>query len=87
MNVDILTVSSKGQIVLPAKIRKKLSINYGDSLAAIAVGDTIMLKPIYVPTEDDFLAAAEETRLWAQNAGLKELDIDKAIKTVRQRNH
>lgn len=32
MSVDVLTVSSKGQIVLPAPIRKALSIVAGDKL-------------------------------------------------------
>ena len=46
MSIDVLTVSSKGQIVLPAEMRKRLSIGSGAKLAAYASDDVIMLKLI-----------------------------------------
>ena len=52
MNIYVLTVSSKGQVVLPAEIRKQLSISSGDKLAAYASGDIIMLKVIKIPSEE-----------------------------------
>ena len=54
MSIDVLTVSSKGQIVLPAEMRKRLSIGSGAKLAAYASDDVIMLKLITIPTERDF---------------------------------
>lgn len=45
----IVKVSSKGQIVLPATVRKRFGINAGDELVLIEWGDTIYL----VPKSDD----------------------------------
>ena len=46
MSVDVLTVSSKGQIVLPAPVRKALSIVAGEKLVAYSTGDSILLKKL-----------------------------------------
>ena len=83
MAVDVLTVSTKGQIVLPAAIRKALSIKSGDRLAAYAIGSTVMLKPVRVPTEEDFKAWLDEAQAWAGDVGLMQGDIDGAIAEVR----
>ena len=83
MAVDVLTVSTKGQIVLPAPIRKALSIKSGDRLAAYAIGDTVMLKPVKVPTEEDFKSWLDEAQAWAAGAGLTPADVDAAIAEVR----
>ena len=60
MGVDVLSVSSKGQIVLPVEMRKELEIGAGAKLAAYIIGDVIMLKPINIPTEDDFRKSSED---------------------------
>ncbi len=39
-------VSSKGQVVLPSPIRRKLCIDAGDSLDARIEGDRIILTPL-----------------------------------------
>ena len=75
MSVEVLTVSSKGQVVLPAAMRRALSIVEGTKLAAYALGDTILLKPVKVPTEDDFLLFLDEAQAWAEDAGYEESDI------------
>lgn len=83
MAVDVLTVSSKGQIVLPAPIRRALSIASGDKLAVCAIGDTILLKPVKVPTEADFKDWLDEAQQWAAESGLSIDDVDDAIASVR----
>ncbi|RMG68051.1 MAG: AbrB/MazE/SpoVT family DNA-binding domain-containing protein [Calditrichaeota bacterium] len=40
------TISSKGQITIPAKIRKQLGLNPNDKVALIFRGNEIILKPI-----------------------------------------
>ena len=84
MSVDVLTVSSKGQVVLPASMRRKLSITNGTKLAAYAAGDVIMLKMIDVPNENKFMAMLDEAQQWARDAGLTEADVNDAIKSVRK---
>ena len=84
MSVDVLTVSSKGQVVLPASMRRALSITSGTKLAAYASGDVIMLKMIDIPTERDFKSMLGEAQQWARDAGLTEDDVNDAIKSVRK---
>ena len=83
MSIDVLTVSSKGQIVLPAEMRKRLSIGSGTKLAAYAAGDVIMLKPITIPTEQDFSERLDEAREWAASVGYQESDVNDMINGVR----
>ena len=39
-------VSSKGQVVIPANVRKAASLKKGEKILAIAIDDTIILKKI-----------------------------------------
>ena len=84
MSVDVLTVSSKGQVVLPASMRRALSITSGTKLAAYAAGDVIMLKMIEIPTERDFKSMLDEAQQWARDVGLTEDEVNNVIKSVRK---
>ncbi|MBU0756918.1 MAG: AbrB/MazE/SpoVT family DNA-binding domain-containing protein [Nanoarchaeota archaeon] len=42
--IEIVNVSSKGQIVIPERVRKKHKIEKGDRLIIIDTGDNIYLK-------------------------------------------
>lgn len=44
--MDVITLSSKGQVVIPAKIRKKFSLKEGDSLVLTEEKDGIRLQPL-----------------------------------------
>lgn len=85
MSVDVLTVSSKGQVVLPASMRRKLLITSGSKLAAYSLGDAIVLKVIDMPTEQDFKEMLDTAEQWAKDVGYTEADVDAVIKSVRAR--
>ena len=85
MSVDVLTVSSKGQIVLPASIRKSLSIEAGTRLAAYASDDFIMLKVLRLPTVEEFKEKLDEAQEWASSVGYTEDDVDALVKSARAR--
>ncbi len=85
MAVDVLTVSSKGQVVLPATMRKSLSIDAGAKLAAYASDDFIMLKVLRVPTADEFKAKLDEAQAWAKSVGYAEEDVNDIIKSAREK--
>ena len=85
MSIDVLTVSSKGQIVLPAEIRKALSINTGDKLAVFASDDVIMLKAIKLPSVEEFRKNLDMAAAWAKEVGYEESEVDDVIKNVRKR--
>jgi AbrB family looped-hinge helix DNA binding protein len=83
MNTQILTVSSKGQISLPVKIRERLSINTGDKLVAYTSGDVIMLKTLKLPSAEEFEASLDEAQKWAASVGYDENDVNDIVKSVR----
>ena len=85
MGVEVLTVSSKGQISIPLEIRKKMSIARGDKMAVYASDDVIMLKPIKIPLEDDFEQLLDEAQEWAASVGYQESDVNDIIKSVRRK--
>ncbi len=85
MNTQILTVSSKGQISLPISIRKLLSIDTGDKLAAYASGDVIMLKTLKIPSSAEFEALLDEAQNWAASVGYDEKDVKDIIQSVRKK--
>jgi len=85
MNMQILTVSSKGQISLPVSIRKILSINTGDKLVAYISGDVIMLKTLKLPSAEEFETSLDEAQKWAMSVGYDENDVDGIIKSVRRK--
>ena len=85
MNVNLVSVSSKGQIVLPSEMRKVLSISEGDKLAVHMADGVIMLKPVKTPTAEDFLDWMDEAKAWAASVGYEESDISDAIQSVRRK--
>ena len=85
MSVDVLTVSSKGQVVLPASIRRSLDIESGTRLAAYASDDFIMLKVLRLPTADEFKEKLDEAQAWASSVGYTEDDVHDVVKSVRTR--
>ncbi len=85
MSMQILTVSSKGQISLPVSIRKLLSIDAGDKLALYTSGDVIMLKTLKLPSAEEFEASLDEAQKWAASAGYVESDVDEIVRSVRRK--
>ena len=83
MSPQMLTVSSKGQITLPVSFRNMLSIGKGDKIAAFATDDSIMLKPIAMPTVQDFEASCKKAQRWAKKEGFNVDDVSALIKAAR----
>ena len=54
MKTDIITISTKGQVVLPIQMRRALNIEAGDHLVAYATDDAIVLKRLDMPTTVEF---------------------------------
>jgi AbrB family looped-hinge helix DNA binding protein len=78
-------MSSKGQVVIPERIRAKLGLEPGVELVVIGEGDTIVLKRIDVPRMSEFAEIVARARLAARRAGMKRSDVAAAIDAVRAR--
>ncbi len=78
-------LSSKGQIVLPQKLRKNLSLAAGTLFVVFSDDDNILLKPVRMPSVSDFDRVLRRTRSWAKKVGMEASDISDAVKAVRRR--
>jgi len=83
MPIDVLTLSTKGQLVLPNDLRKNLSLEPGDKLVAYWSNGSIVLKKLELPTESDFEKEIDKTVLFAKENGITEQDIANEIKSYR----
>jgi len=82
----ITAMSTKGQIVLPKKIRSALNLDAGTQFIVFSDRGNILLKPITEPKLSDFEAVLKKAKQWASENGLQESDIDDAIKAVRKKS-
>ncbi|WP_258359672.1 AbrB/MazE/SpoVT family DNA-binding domain-containing protein [Moorella sulfitireducens] len=57
----MIKVSSKGQIVLPAKLREKACIKKGDILIINLVGNKVVIEPLNKTKKDNWQQILEET--------------------------
>ena len=81
----ITTMSTRGQIVLPKKIRTALKLYEGTQFIVFSDSDNILLKPIKAPSVAEFDSLLKKARQWASESGMKESDIDNAIKSIRKK--
>ena len=82
--LEVTSLSTKGQIVIPKEIRKNLGLKPGTKLIVIQEKDNILLKPIKPPKKEQFeklISFGDKVR---DSLNLKESDIEKAIEEVRK---
>jgi AbrB family looped-hinge helix DNA binding protein len=78
-------MSSKGQVVIPEEIRKRLGLEAGSQFIVVAGKDAVILKTISPPSMDEFDELIRKARQQARKAGMKRSDIKKAVAEVRGR--
>jgi len=81
--LEITSLSSRGQIVIPQGVRDQLHLYTGEKFVVIGEDDTIVLKKIEVPSFKGFDKLLKKTRDFAKKKGLKPQDVEEAIKRVR----
>ena len=81
--LEVTSVSSRGQVVIPNSIRAELHLETGDKLVVFSDGDNILLKKIEIPAKKDFKKLIEASRQFAENAGMKQSDVTDMINEVR----
>jgi len=78
-------MSSKGQVVIPENIRKRLKLKTGAQFVVVGDNDVVILKAISPPAMEEFDQLIAKARKQAQKAGLKKSDITAVINKVRRR--
>ena len=76
-------MSSKGQVVIPEDIRKRLKLTEGTQFVVTGKDDVVILKAITEPSLDEFEALIQEARTQAKQAGLRKSDIANAVSEAR----
>ena len=84
-NLATTKMSSKGQVVIPENIRKRLKLKAGSQFVVVGENDVVILKAIAAPSMEAFDALIAEARKQARQAALKRSDIISAIARVRSR--
>jgi len=82
--LEVTSLSTKGQIVIPQGIREKLGLEPGTKLIVIQEGDSILLKPITVPKKEQFkklISLGDEVR---EKLDLTKDAVKKAVEIIRK---
>jgi AbrB family looped-hinge helix DNA binding protein len=84
-NLATTKMSSKGQVVIPEDIRRRLNLKAGSQFMVLGEDDVVILKAIVPPAMQEFDALIAQARKQAKEAGLRQSDITAAIATARGR--
>ena len=78
------TLSSRGQVVIPEEIRKRLGLEPGAQFVVVADGDTVIFKLVQPPPLADLAPLLEKARLAARRAGMRREKISEAVEAERR---
>jgi AbrB family looped-hinge helix DNA binding protein len=78
-------MSSKGQVVIPESIRKRLDLKEGAQFIVVGDEDVVILKIVTPPDMNEFNTLIKQARKQAKEAGLKQKDITSAVARARDR--
>ena len=85
--VDMVKMSSKGQIVIPQGIRAEICASEGTMFAVVSGRDSIVLKKVAMPSKEDLICElekiAKEGAKRAEKLGIKEKDVNDIIHRFR----
>ena len=84
-NIEITSMSSRGQIVIPQRLRDRLRIQEGEKFIVIGEDSTIILKKVEMPSFAGFEKLLKRTREFAKTKGIRETDVKQTIKKARKK--
>jgi len=83
--VDVITVSSRGQVSIPAEVRRKIGLEGGEKLLVVSQDDNILLKKLDESfVEKSMKDILEPMQKEAGKAGLSEEDAEELIDEHRK---
>ena len=78
-------MSSRGQVVIPEDIRRRLNLKRGCQFVVLGEDDVVIHKAISPPAMEEFDALIANARRQARASGLRRSDIAAAIARARGR--
>ena len=85
MAVSTTKMSSKGQVVIPDEIRRKLGLKEGAHFVVLGDRDTVVLKRVAPPATEDIQDLLADAQRQAKREGLTKAEVRRAISDVRRR--
>ncbi len=83
--IEVTSMSSRGQVVIPQKLRESLGLREGEKFAVIGEDRTLVFQRLEAPSFSGFEKLLEKTREFAKNKGIKESDVKDAIDRSRKK--
>ena len=83
--VTTTRMSSKGQVVIPEAVRRRLRLESGARFVVVAEDDVIILKVIEAPPVESFNSLIRKARHQARAAGMTTRAVSDAIAAGRRR--
>lgn len=84
-SVSTTKLSSRGQVVIPEEVRKRLGLETGAEFVVVGDNDTVILKRIQPPNGGELTELLRRARKAAKKAGLRPADVTSALRRVRTR--
>jgi AbrB family looped-hinge helix DNA binding protein len=78
-------MTSRGQVVIPEDIRKRLNLKVGAQFVVVGEKDVVIFKSITQPSMKEFDKLVAEAHRQAKEVGLKRSDVYAAIAKSRGR--
>jgi AbrB family looped-hinge helix DNA binding protein len=83
--VSTTKMSSKGQVVIPEEIRRRLDLDTGTQFIVLGEEDVVILKMVRPPSMGDFDRLVRKAKKQARAAGLTRSGVSVAVSRVRKR--
>ncbi len=84
--MEMTRVSSKGQVVIPGRIREELGLDDGTRLLVFGEGDTLILKKVTLGPGSSSREALASLRRRIKALGVSKEDIAEETRRVRARH-
>ncbi len=82
--VMLTRMSSKGQIVIPKALRELMGIKEGEVFAMFGEDDTIILKRVDLPSDEEFETLLRWGSEYARKRRIEREDVERAIEDERE---
>ena len=77
--MEVVKMSSKGQIVIPIEVRQVLGVGEGSIFAVISADDTVVLRKISAPSKEELIRSlshfSKHAKQKLQAKGVTEADL------------
>jgi AbrB family looped-hinge helix DNA binding protein len=77
-------MSSKGQVVIPEDIRRRLALDTGTQFIVLGEDDVVILKMVRPPSMGDFDRLVKKAKKQARAAGLTRSKMSAVVSRVRR---